>query len=168
MPEADTIYALSSGQPPAAIAIVRISGPDALAAAGELTPVRFEARRPSLVALRFDGELLDNALVLFFPGPNSSTGEDTVELHLHGGRAVVSAVLAALAGDPRLRPAQPGEFTRRAFSNGRIDPAQAEGLADLPAAATQAQRPPALPLPRGPPLRRLTQKAQHSPWDPRG
>lgn len=136
----DTIYALSSGQPPAAIAIVRISGPDALAAAGELTPVRLEPRRPSLVALRFDGELLDNALVLFFPGPNSSTGEDTVELHLHGGRAVVSAVLAALAGDPRLRPAQAGEFTRRAFANGRIDLAEAEGLADLLAAETEAQR----------------------------
>ncbi|HEY0326701.1 MAG TPA: tRNA uridine-5-carboxymethylaminomethyl(34) synthesis GTPase MnmE [Allosphingosinicella sp.] len=136
----DTIYALSSGQPPAAIAIVRISGPDALAAAGELTPAKLEPRRPRLVALRADGELLDNALALFFPGPNSSTGEDIVELHLHGGRAVVNAVLAALARDPRLRAAEAGEFTRRAFANGRIDLAEAEGLADLLAAETEAQR----------------------------
>lgn len=140
MPEADTIYALSSGQPPAAIAIVRISGPDALAAAGELSSAKLEPRRPRLIALRHEGDLLDNALALFFPGPNSSTGEDTVELHLHGGRAVVNAVLAALAGNPRLRAAEPGEFTRRSFANGRIDLAEAEGLADLLAAETEAQR----------------------------
>ena len=136
----DTIYALSTGQPPAAIAIVRISGPDALAAAGELTPSTLEPRRARLVALRADGELLDSALALFFPGPNSATGEDIVELHLHGGRAVVNAVLAALARDPRLRAAEAGEFTRRAFANGRIDLAEAEGLADLLSAETEAQR----------------------------
>ena len=140
MPEADTIYALSSGQPPAAIAIVRISGPDALAAARGLTTVTLEPRRASLVALRSEGELLDNALALLFPGPNSSTGEDIVELHLHGGRAVVAAVLSALARDPRLRPAEAGEFTRRAFANGRVDLAEAEGLADLLSAETEAQR----------------------------
>ena len=137
---AATIYALASGRPPAAIAIVRISGPDALAAAAELTPSELKPRRPRLVALRSDGALLDNALALFFPGPNSSTGEDTIEFHLHGGRAVVNAVLAALASDPRLRPAEAGEFTRRAFANGRIDLAEAEGLADLLAAETEAQR----------------------------
>lgn len=140
MPQSDTIYALSSGQPPAAIAVVRISGADALAAAGELTSAKLEPRRPRLVALRSDGELLDNALAVFFPGPNSSTGEDTVELHLHGGRAVVNAVLAALARDRRLRAAEAGEFTRRAFANGRIDLAEAEGLADLLSAETEAQR----------------------------
>lgn len=149
MPEADTIYALSSGQPPAAIAIVRISGPDALGAAGELTGAKLEPRRPGLVALRVDGDLLDNALALFFSGPNSSTGEDIVEFHLHGGRAVVNAVLAALARDRRLRPAEPGEFTRRAFANGRIDLAEAEGLADLLAAETEAQRRSAIALAGG-------------------
>ena len=140
MPEADTIYALSSGQPPAAISIVRISGPDSLSAAGELTRAKLEPRRPRVVALRADGDLLDNAVALFFAGPNSSTGEDIVEFHLHGGRAVVNAVLAALARDPRLRAAEAGEFTRRAFANGRIDLAEAEGLADLLSAETEAQR----------------------------
>ena len=77
------------------------------------------------------GELLDRALVLRFPGPHSATGEDVAELHLHGGRSVVAAVLAALAGIEGLRAAEPGEFTRRAFENGRIDLAEAEGLADL-------------------------------------
>ncbi len=140
MPEADTIYALSSGQPPAAIAIVRISGPDALAAAGALTSAALQPRRPRVVALRSGDDLLDNALALFFPAPNSATGEDIVEFHLHGGRAVVNAVLAALARDPRQRPAEPGEFTRRAFANGRMDLAEAEGLADLLSAETEAQR----------------------------
>ncbi|MFN3724836.1 MAG: tRNA uridine-5-carboxymethylaminomethyl(34) synthesis GTPase MnmE [Allosphingosinicella sp.] len=140
MSDADTIFALSSGQPPAAIAIVRISGAEALAAAGELTSAKLEPRRPRVVALRADGDLLDNALALFFPGPNSSTGEDTVEFHLHGGRAVVNAVLAALARNPKLRAAEAGEFTRRAFANGRIDLAEAEGLADLLSAETEAQR----------------------------
>lgn len=149
MSDTDTIYALSSGQPPAAIAIVRISGPDALAAAHELTAAKLEPRRPRLVALRADGELLDSALVLAFPGPASSTGEDVVEFHLHGGRAVVNAVLAALARDTRLRPAEAGEFTRRAFANGRIDLAEAEGLADLLAAETEAQRRSALLLAGG-------------------
>ena len=149
MTDADTIYALSSGQPPAAIAIVRISGSDALDAAGGLTRSKLEPRRPGLVSLRADGELLDNALALFFPGPNSSTGEDIVEFHLHGGRAVVNAVLAALARDPRLRSAEPGEFTRRAFANGRIDLAEAEGLADLLAAETEAQRRSAIALAGG-------------------
>jgi len=137
---ADTIYALSSGQPPAAIAIVRISGPQALTALAALTPRRPEPRRPSLASLRRDGELLDRALILHFDPPNTATGEGLVELHLHGGRAVVAAVLAALSAQPDLRAAEPGEFTRRAFENGRIDLAEAEGLADLLVAETEIQR----------------------------
>lgn len=84
--------------------------------------------------------VLDQALVLWFPGPNTATGEDLAELHLHGGRAVVAAVEAALADFPELRRATPGEFTRRAFANGRIDLAEAEGLADLLSAETELQR----------------------------
>ena len=136
----DTIFALSSGQPPAAIAIVRISGPSAERAlealAGSLPP----PRRATLAILRHRGEVLDRALVLRFPGPASATGEDLVEMHLHGGRAVVAAVLDALGAVDGLRPAAPGEFTRRAFDHGRLDLAEAEGLADLLAAETQSQR----------------------------
>ncbi len=145
----DTIYALSSGAPPAAIAVVRISGPradDALAALAGTPPPPRTAR---LAALRREGELLDHALVLRFPGPNSATGEDLAELHLHGGRSVVAAVLAALGAMPGLRAAAPGEFTRRAFENGRIDLAEAEGLADLLAAETESQRRAALALAGG-------------------
>ncbi|HZF94847.1 MAG TPA: tRNA uridine-5-carboxymethylaminomethyl(34) synthesis GTPase MnmE [Allosphingosinicella sp.] len=136
-----TIYALSSGAPPAAIAIVRISGARADAALEALTGRLPEPRRATLVAVRSgDGEVLDHALALRFPGPNSATGEDLAELHLHGGRAVVASVLRALGASDGLREAEPGEFTRRAFENGRIDLAEAEGLADLLAAETQAQR----------------------------
>lgn len=137
----DTIFAVSSGAPPAAIAVLRISGPGAfdagIALAGQLPP----PRRAGLRRLRSpDGELLDRALVLAFPGPGTATGEDLLELHLHGGRAIVGAVQAALAAQPGLRPAGPGEFTRRALANGVIDLAQAEGLADLLAAETEAAR----------------------------
>ncbi|MBX3560797.1 MAG: tRNA uridine-5-carboxymethylaminomethyl(34) synthesis GTPase MnmE [Sphingomonas sp.] len=145
----DTIYALSSGAPPAAIAVVRISGPKAgealTALAGTLPP----PRTARLAALRQAGEVLDHALVLHFPGPNSATGEDVAELHLHGGRSVVAAVLAALAAMPGLRAAESGEFTRRAFEHGRIDLAEAEGLADLLAAETESQRRAALALAGG-------------------
>lgn len=145
----DTIYALSSGAPPAAIAVVRISGPGAgealTALAGALPP----PRTARLAALRRNGELLDRALVLHFPGPNSATGEELAELHLHGGRSVVAVVLAALAAMPGLRAAEPGEFTRRALEHGRIDLAEAEGLADLLAAETESQRRAALALAGG-------------------
>ena len=137
---ADTIFALSSGSPPAAVALVRISGPRADSALESLAGMLPGPRTASLVALSAAGEPLDRAIVLRFPGPGSATGEDVVELHLHGGRAVVAAVLAALADIDGLRPAEPGEFTRRAFENGRIDLAEAEGLADLLAAETQSQR----------------------------
>lgn len=136
----DTIFALSSGRPPAAIGVVRVSGPRALDAARALAGRLPEPRRAGLRALRDgDGRVLDRALVLIFPGPASATGEDLVEVHLHGGRAVVAAVETALE-EKGLRRAEPGEFTRRALANGRIDLAQAEGLADLLAAETEAQR----------------------------
>ena len=136
----DTIFALSSGAPPAAIAILRVSGPQANAALEQLTEARPGAREAVLATLRHQGEVLDRALVLRFPGPNSVTGEDLVELHLHGGRAVVAAVTQALASFDGLRAAEPGEFTRRAFESGRIDLTEAEGLADLLTAETQSQR----------------------------
>jgi len=141
-PPRDTIFALSSGRPPAAIAVVRISGPqarDALEAlAGRLPP----PRQASLARLRDpqSGEGLDEALALWFPSPRSETGEDMAELQLHGGRAVVAAVLAALGHLPGFRPAEAGEFTRRAFENGRMDLTAVEGLADLIGAETEAQR----------------------------
>ncbi|TFI59540.1 tRNA uridine-5-carboxymethylaminomethyl(34) synthesis GTPase MnmE [Sphingomonas parva] len=138
--DARTIFALSTGAPPAAIAVVRISGPDADRALASLAVAPPPPRTARLAVLRGDGEVFDRALVLRFPGPNSVTGEDLVELHLHGGRAVVAAVLAALARQDGLRPAEAGEFTRRAFENGRLDLAEAEGLADLLAAETQSQR----------------------------
>lgn len=137
----DTIYALSSGSPPAAIGVVRISGPLAFDAVGRLAGRLPQSRRAAVRTLRAaDGAVLDRGLVLVFPGPDSATGEDLAELHLHGGRAVVDAVLGALAPIAGLRAAEPGEFTRRAFENGRIDLAEAEGLADLLSAETEAQR----------------------------
>ena len=152
----DTIYALSSGSPPAAVAVVRISGPEAGRALAALAGAPPPSRRAALRTVRAqDGETLDRALVLFFPGPGSATGEDLAELHLHGGRAVVASVLAALAAIDGLRAAAPGEFTRRAFDNGRIDLAEAEGLADLLEAETQAQRRSALALAGGALSRRI-------------
>lgn len=138
----DTIFALASGAPPAAIAIIRVSGPSALSAAANLSGGRIlKPRRPSLRTIRApDGTVLDRAILLYFEGPAAPTGEDVVEFHLHGGRAVVNAVEGALAQLPGLRPAMPGEFTRRAFENGQIDLTEAEGLADLLAAETETQR----------------------------
>ena len=137
----DTIFALSSGAPPAGIAVIRISGPAAGGALERLAGRVTAARKASAAVLR-DGEgvELDRALVLWLPGPGTATGEDVAELHLHGGRAVVAATEAALAAIPGLRRAEAGEFTRRAFANGRIDLAEAEGLADLLAAETELQR----------------------------
>lgn len=132
---------MSSGRPPAAIAIVRVSGAGALAAATILAGPLPPPRRAGLRALRDGtGGLLDRALVLVMPGPDSATGEDLVELHCHGGRAVVDAVERALGAIAGLRRAEPGEFTRRALINGRIDLAEAEGLADLLTAETERQR----------------------------
>jgi tRNA modification GTPase len=139
---ADTIFALSSGRPPAAIAVVRISGPRA-GGALRATIGKIPAPRQAALARVRDpvsGETIDEALALWFPGPNSETGEDTAELQLHGGRAVIAAVLAALGRIEGCRPAEAGEFTRRAFENGRIDLTRVEGLADLVGADTEAQR----------------------------
>src|SRR3954467_5041038 len=138
----DTIFALSSGRLPAAIAVVRISGPRSRAALEKLIGRVPEPRKAALAHVRnpASSELIDQALVLWFPGPHSETGEDTAELQLHGGRAVVAAVLAALGKLDGFRLAEPGEFTRRAFENGRLDLTQVEELADLVLAETQAQR----------------------------
>ena len=137
----ETIFALSSGAPPAGIAVIRISGGNARHALDGLGCGELPARRPVLRRLEDGaGELLDEALVLWMPGPGTATGEDLAELHCHGGRAVVAAVLDALGRLEGLREAEPGEFTRRAFANGRIDLAEAEGLADLLSAETEWQR----------------------------
>lgn len=146
----DTIFALSSGSPPAAIAVIRLSGPAAGSALAALMGRLPPPRRAILAELREPaGDLLDSALVLWLPGPGTATGEDMAELHCHGGRAVIEAVEGSLAQLPGLRRATPGEFTRRAFANGRIDLAEAEGLADLLAAETEIQRRCALVLAGG-------------------
>ena len=146
----ETVFALSSGAPPAAIGVIRISGPQAGAVLRQLIQREIEPRRASLAKLRgLDGALLDEALVLWFPGPETATGEDLAELHCHGGRAVIAAVEAELAGIDGLRRAEPGEFTRRAFTNGRIDLAEAEGLADLLNAETELQRSAAMAMAGG-------------------
>lgn len=145
-----TIYAHSSGRPPAAIAVIRVSGPEAHAAGERLAGSLPEPRGARVRTLRdSDGTPLDEALVLRFDGPASATGEDLVEFHCHGSRAVVDAVLNALAGAQGLREALPGEFTRRAFENGRIDLTEAEGLADLLEAETESQRRAALAVAGG-------------------
>src|SRR6266567_472958 len=136
-----TIFALSSGRPPSAIAIVRVSGPQAgpalTALGGNIPPARAATR-----ALLRDakGQPLDDAVVLWFPGPASATGEDVAEFHVHGGRAVLASIFTALASLENLRAAESGEFTRRAFENGKLDLTEAEGLDDLIHADTDRQR----------------------------
>jgi tRNA modification GTPase len=137
----DTIYALSSGSLPAGVAIIRVSGPETADAlvrlCGTLPPPRIATLRT--IRTR-NGETLDSGLVLYFPTPASFTGEDCCELQVHGGRAVVSAILDELAATGGLRHAEPGEFARRAFQNGKLDLVEVEGLADLIAAETEMQR----------------------------
>jgi tRNA modification GTPase len=147
----DTIFALSSGRPPAAIAVVRISGRQARAGIEALARRVPEPRRAALATLRdpSDSEAIDSGLVLWIPGPASETGEDMAELHLHGGRAIVAKVFEVLGRLPGFRPAVAGEFTRRALFNGKIDLAGVEGLGDLIAAETEAQRRQALAQYRG-------------------
>ena len=137
-----TIVALSSGRPPAAVAIIRSSGPAARVAAEALAGLLPPSRQASVRTLRdpATGEALDTVLLLVFSAPNSATGEDIVEYHCHGGRAVVTAILDALTSIDGIRLAEPGEFTRRALVNGRIDLTEAEGLADLLEAETEQQR----------------------------
>ena len=150
-PLTDTIFALSSGPPPAAIAVIRVSGPAARLALERLIGRVPEPRRAALARIHdpTSGVLLDEALALWFPGPRSETGEDMAELQVHGGRAVIAAVLKALGGLPGFRLAEPGEFTRRAFEVGRLDLTAVEGLADLVGAETEAQRHQALGQMRG-------------------
>lgn len=137
-----TIFALSSGAPPAGVAVIRVSGPAARAVLEAMTRGMPEPRVAVVRELRHpaNGMIIDRGLVLFFAGPASFTGEDVAELHVHGGRAVVAAMIGALAAMEGLRLAEAGEFTRRAFDNGRLDLAEAEGLADLVAAETEMQR----------------------------
>lgn len=138
-----TIYALASASGPAGVAVVRLSGPHAGEAWRRMTGAPLPSPR-RLVRMRFNdpdtGEALDDGLGAWFAAPSSFTGEDVAEFHLHGGRAVVAGVLAALRRIDGLRLAEPGEFTRRAFENGKMDLTAAEGLADLVAAETAAQR----------------------------
>lgn len=141
---ADTIYALSSGPGPAGISVFRVSGPDSGAVLRVLTggrglPPARKAARAALVDPE-EGVPLDDAIAIWFPGPNSYSGEDLVEFHVHGGPAVIAAMLRVLAARPGLRLAEPGEFTRRAFMAGKMDLTEAEGIADLIAAETEAQR----------------------------
>ena len=146
-----TIVALSSGRPPAGVAIVRVSGPTALCAAGRLAGDLPAPRRMSLRTLRNPESdvILDRAMVAVFAAPATATGEDVAEFHLHGGVAVVSGVIEALLALPDVRLAEAGEFTRRAYDNGRIDLAQAEAIGDLVSAETTSQRDLALAMAGG-------------------
>jgi tRNA modification GTPase len=138
----NTIFALSSGRPPAAIAVIRISGPAARLALQATCGRVPEPRRVTFARLRDQTgqELIDEALVLWFPAPNSETGEDMAELQVHGGRAIVARIFGVLGQLEGFRLAEAGEFTRRAFENGRLDLTAVEGLADLIDADTEAQR----------------------------
>jgi tRNA modification GTPase len=140
-PREQTIFALSSGRPPSAISIVRVSGPQAGAALTSLAS-KIPAPRMAARALLRDvnQQPIDDAVVLWFPAPASATGEDVAEFHVHGGRAVLAALFAALSGFEDVRAAEPGEFTRRAFENGKLDLTEAEGLDDLIHADTDRQR----------------------------
>ena len=144
MTELTTIFATATPPGRAGLTVIRISGPRAGAALAALTGGKSlpPSRRAALRELKHpdSGDLLDSGLVLWFPGPGSFTGEDVAELHCHGGHAVAEALLAALAGLPGLTPAGPGDFTRRAVLNGRLDLTQAEAIADLVEAETAAQR----------------------------
>lgn len=141
MMSADTIFALSSGSLPAGVAVIRVSGPQTeaalRAACGRVPPPRMATL---MVVRGVDGEELDRGLVLFFKGPASFTGEDCAELQIHGGRAIVAAVLESLGRLPGLRQAEAGEFARRAFESGKMDLVEAEGLAELVQAETAGQR----------------------------
>jgi len=138
----DTIFALSSAPGRAGVAVVRVSGPRAGGALEALAGSLPAPRVARLVSLRdpATGAAIDRALILWFPGPASATGENVAELHLHGGRAVIEGAIEALGALPGLRPAEAGEYTRRAFENGKLDLSEVEGLADLIEAETAAQR----------------------------
>jgi tRNA modification GTPase len=149
-PRDQTIFALSSGRPPSAIAIVRVSGSQAGAVLTRLAGKTPAPRSATRALLRdASSQPIDDAVVLWFPGPASATGEDVAEFHVHGGRAVLASVFAMLSAIENVRPAEPGEFTRRAFENGKLDLTEAEGLDDLIHADTDRQRRQALRQLRG-------------------
>src|ERR1700733_4362929 len=157
-PRDQTIFALSSGRPPSAISMVRLSGPEAglalTALAGKIPVPRVATR----VLLRDgSGQPIDDAVVLWFPGPASATGEDVAEFHVHGGRAVLAALFGALSAVENVRAAEPGEFTRRGFENGKLDLTGAEALDDLIHADTDRQRRQALRQLKG----MLGERARH-------
>ncbi|WP_027525103.1 tRNA uridine-5-carboxymethylaminomethyl(34) synthesis GTPase MnmE [Bradyrhizobium sp. Ec3.3] len=140
-PRDQTIFALSSGRPPSAIAIVRVSGAESSQVLTRLAGTLPKPRLAHRVLLRdATGQAIDDAVVLWFPGPASATGEDVAEFHVHGGRAVLAALFAAISDNQNVRAADPGEFTRRAFENGKLDLTEAEGLDDLIHADTDRQR----------------------------
>jgi tRNA modification GTPase len=139
-PDTDTIVALSSGALPSGVAVIRLSGPDTSAVLERLSIRAPEPRRLTLCAVRLGGEVIDAGLIAWMPAPNSFTGEDTAELQVHGSPAVVRALLRGIAGMPEVRLAEAGEFTRRAFLNGKLDLTEVEGLGDLIDAETETQR----------------------------
>lgn len=136
----DTIVALSSGAPPSGVAVIRLSGPETSVVLERLSISAPEPRRLTLASLRLNGELIDTGLVAWMPAPSSFTGEDTAELQVHGSAAVVRALLRGIAAVPGVRLADAGEFTRRAFLNGKLDLTEVEGLGDLIEAETETQR----------------------------
>jgi tRNA modification GTPase len=141
MQSSDTIFALSSGAGKAGVAVIRVSGPEAASAIERLAGPPPKPRMATLKKLiTADETVIDEGLVFWFPGPKSATGEDMAEFHVHGSPAVIEAVLRTLSSLPGLRPAEAGEFTRRAMANGRMDLVEVEGLADLLSARTEAQR----------------------------
>src|SRR3984885_14804794 len=140
-PREQTIFALSSGRPPSAIAMVRVSGPQAGTALAALAGKMPQPGMATRALLRdANQEPIDDAVVLWFPAPASATGEDVAEFHVHGGRAVLAALFSALSAFDQMRAAEPGEFTRRAFENGKLDLTEAEGFDDLIHADTDRQR----------------------------
>lgn len=140
-PREQTIFALSSGRLPSAIAVVRVSGPESGTALRSLAGKMPAPRMATRILLRdANQQPIDDAVALWFPGPASATGEDVAEVHVHGGRAVLAALFAALSAFENIRAAEPGEFTRRAFENGKLDLTEAEGLDDLIHADTDRQR----------------------------
>jgi tRNA modification GTPase len=160
----DTIFALATPPGRSAVAVVRMSGPDVRRALEVIGAGRAKPRRAAVRTLRSaDGGVLDRGLVLWFPGPASYTGEDCAEVQMHGGTAVVDAMMLTLA-DAGLRLARPGEFTRRAFQNGKLDLGQAEAVADLIDAESTAQARQAIQQLEG----ALSGKAQDSRWLPGG
>ena len=140
MTDLDTIVALSSGALPSGVAVVRISGPQTSAVLEYLSISVPSPRHLTYASIRIDGQLIDTGLVAWMPGPHSFTGEDTAELQVHGSSAVVRTLLRSIAALPGVRLAEAGEFTRRAFLNGKLDLTEVEGLGDLIEAETETQR----------------------------